>query len=386
MGEEIMLDDKNVIVMKLLHYFITEKNYNPIILQGVDNEIWLENLNSDCEIVRIVSENIYNNEQYDFDVFKTKRILKKIKKKTLTFNINVFSIFLNMSDNVTEKLDSNSKLLGVKVSDENDLKKNKKVKEMFPDLAKKMKYSEEGVELFMKITSDINKHNKEDAKRLDRVFKSKTPYITYLLIIINCIFYFLPNIMGKDVYQYVINSFCIHGPSIRAGQYYRLITGMFLHGSIIHLFLNCYSLYIVGSQIESFFGKIKYLIIYLFSGLTGSLLSITLSGSTASIGASGAIFGLMGALLYFGFYYRVYLGNAVKTQIIPIIILNLFIGFTIPGIDNWGHIGGLIGGVLSSMALGVKDKSTKFEEINGWIICLLFLVFLLYMGLIFAGR
>ena len=192
--------------------------------------------------------------------------------------------------------------------------------------------------------------------------------------------------MGKDVYQYVINSFCIHGPSIRAGQYYRLITGMFLHGSIIHLFLNCYSLYIVGSQIESFFGKIKYLIIYLFSGLTGSLLSITLSGSTASIGASGAIFGLMGALLYFGFYYRVYLGNAVKTQIIPIIILNLFIGFTIPGIDNWGHIGGLIGGVLSSMALGVKDKSTKFEEINGWIICLLFLVFLLYMGLIIAGR
>jgi len=126
MGEEIMLDDKNVIVMKLLHYFITEKNYNPIILQGVDNEIWLENLNSDCEIVRIVSENIYNNEQYDFDVFKTKRILKKIKKKTLTFNINVFSIFLNMSDNVTEKLDSNSKLLGVKVSDENDLKKNKR--------------------------------------------------------------------------------------------------------------------------------------------------------------------------------------------------------------------------------------------------------------------
>ena len=61
--------------MKLLHYFITEKNYNPIILQGVDNEIWLENLSANYEIIRIVSNHIHNDEQYDFDVFKTKRIV-----------------------------------------------------------------------------------------------------------------------------------------------------------------------------------------------------------------------------------------------------------------------------------------------------------------------
>ena len=83
MNNEMKLDDKNLMVMKLLHYFITEKNYNPIILQGVDNEIWLENLNENYEIIRIVSNHIHNDEQYDFDVFKTKRILKKIKKKTL---------------------------------------------------------------------------------------------------------------------------------------------------------------------------------------------------------------------------------------------------------------------------------------------------------------
>lgn len=386
MEEEIMMDDKNIIIMKLLHYFITEKNYNPIILQGVDNEIWLENINSECEIVRIVSGNIYNDEQYDFDVFKTKRILKKIKKKTLSLNMNVFSIFLNMSDNVTRQIDNNPKLLGINIKDEDDIKKNKILKNIFPDLPKKMKYSEEGVELFMKITNDINKHNKEDAKKLDNVFKNKTPYITYFLIAVNIIFYLVPTLMGSDTYKYIIDTFCIHGPSIRAGQYYRLLTGIFLHADLIHLFCNCYALYVIGPQIESFFGRIKYIIIYLFSGLTGALLSITLSGSTGSIGASGAIFGLMGALLYFGYYYRVYLGNVVKTQIIPIILLNLFIGFVSPGIDNFGHIGGLIGGALIAMALGVKDKSSKFEEINGWVICLIFLAFLLYMGLIFAGR
>ena len=86
-GIEIMLDDKNLIVMKLLHYFITEKNYNPIILQGVENEIWLENLSEDYKIIRIVSNYIHNDEQFRFDMFKTKRIVKKIKNKTYWENI-----------------------------------------------------------------------------------------------------------------------------------------------------------------------------------------------------------------------------------------------------------------------------------------------------------
>lgn len=386
MEEELMKDEKNVITMKLLHYFITEKNYNPIILQGVDNEIWLENLNSDCEVVRIVSGYIHNDEQFDFDVFKTKRILKKIKKKTFTFNLNVLSIFLDMGENIKEELNKDSHLMCVKVNDEADIKKSSIIKKVFPDLSDKMKFSEKGLELFMKITGDINKHNKEDASKLESVFKSKVPYITYFLIAVNIIFYVVPMLLGSDVYQYIIDAYCIHGPSIRAGQYYRLLTGIFLHGSIVHLLFNCYALYVLGGQIESFFGKFKYIIIYLFSGLTGSLLSITLSGNVGSIGASGAIFGLMGSLLYFGYHYRVYLGNVIKSQIVPLILLNLAIGFISSGIDNWGHIGGLIGGIVITMALGVKEKSSNFEKINGWIICTIFLIFLMFMGFVMAAK
>ncbi len=386
MEEELMKDEKNVITMKLLHYFITEKNYNPIILQGVDNEIWLENLNSDCEVVRIVSGYIHNDEQFDFDVFKTKRILKKIKKKTFTFNLNVLSIFLDMGENIKEDLNTDSHLMCVKVNEESDIKKNKIIGKVFPDLSDKMKFSEKGVELFMKITGDINKHNKEDASKLESVFKAKVPYITYFLIAVNVIFYFVPMLLGNDVYQYIIDAYCIHGPSIRAGQYYRLFTGIFLHGSLIHLIFNCYALYVLGAQIESFFGRIKYIIIYLFSGLAGALLSITLSGNVGSIGASGAIFGLMGSLLYFGYHYRVYLGNVVKSQILPLILLNLAIGFISTGIDNWGHIGGLIGGIVITMALGVKEKSSNFEKINGFIICAIFLSFLLFMGFVMAAK
>ena len=384
MNTDIIFDDKNVLTMKLLHYFITEKNYNPIILQGVDNEIWLENLDEDCKVIRIVSNYIHNDEQFDFDVFKTKRILRKIKKKTFSLHLNVMSIFLSMGDNITEDINADPNLMCINVKEEKDLKKNKMVQKVFPDLSDKLKYDEKGVELFMKITGDINKHNKDDATRLEKVFKSKVPYVTYFLIALNVIFFFVPLIMGQ--YDYVIDALCVHGPSIRAGQYYRLLTGILLHGNIIHLLVNCYSLYIIGSQIESFLGRIKYSIIYFFSGLTGSLLSITMSGGVGSVGASGAIFGLMGALLYFGYYYRVYLGNVVKSQILPLIVVNLAFGFFASGVDNFAHIGGLVGGIIITMALGIKDKSSTFEKVNGWVIVSIFFIFLCYMGLVLAGR
>lgn len=383
MESEIMQDNKNVIVMKLLHYFITEKNYNPIILQGVENEIWLENLNEDYKVVRIVSGYILNDEQFDFDKFKTKRILKKIRKKTLSLKMNVISIFLNLGDNVTENLSENPDALCIKLTEEEDIDKNEILTKAFPDLTKKLSFTEKGMELFMKITNDIEKHNQADAKRVENVFKMKKPIITYSLVIINILMYIIPILFGT--YNALLDKYSIYGPAVRAGQYYRLITGTFIHANIFHLFFNCYALAILGSQLESFLGKPKYLIVYLFSALIGSLFSVTFAGNYYSIGASGAIFGLMGSLVYFGYHYRVYLGNVVKSQIIPLILMNLGIGFLVPGIDNSAHIGGLLGGALITVALGVKNKSSNFEKINGLIVTILFLAFVIYMAFVYSA-
>lgn len=383
MKTEMMLDSKNTITMKLLHYFIIEKNYNPIILQGVEDEIWLENLDEDYKIIRIVSGRIHNNEQFAFDKFKTNRIMKKIKKKTLSLKLNVFSIFLNLGDNVTDELNENPNAVCVKIDAESDFEENSEIKKAFPDLDKKMQFTEQGMDLFMKITGDINKHNKEDATRVERIFKPKIPIMTYILIAINIVIYIFGVFFTN--YEVFLNVFSIHGPSIRAGQYYRLLTGIFIHSGIFHILFNCYALYILGSQIESFFGKVKFTIIYFFSGLIGALFSMTFGGNYASVGASGAIFGLMGSLLYFGYYYRVYLGNVVKSQIIPLIVANLVIGFISPGIDNYAHIGGLLGGILITIALGVKDKSTLFEKINGFVVTGVFLAFAIYMAFVFSA-
>ncbi|MBQ2639884.1 MAG: rhomboid family intramembrane serine protease [Bacilli bacterium] len=377
MNTDILMDEKNVMVMKLLHYFITEKNYNPIILQGVENEIWLENLDEDYKVIRIVSNYIHNDEQFNFDVFKTKRIMKKIKKKTLSLSMNSLSIFLDLGDNVSDKEVDHFNY--IKVENEDDFNKSDLIKKSFPDLVKKLTYNEEGIELFSKITNDINKHNEKDAKKVNKLFKMDFPLITYILIGINLILYFVPLLMGID--QELIAKFSVFGEYIRAGEYYRLITGIFIHGGIMHVAFNCYALYVIGSQIENFYGKFKYLVIYLFSGLMGSLFSITFS-THMSVGASGAVFGLMGSLVYFGYHYRVYLGNVIKSQIIPLIILNLILGM-LPGIDNYAHIGGLIGGTIISIALGVKDKSSTFERVNGLLISAIFLAFMIYMAFAF---
>lgn len=383
MESEIMQDNKNVIVMKLLHYFITEKNYNPIILQGVENEIWLENLNEDYKVIRIVSGYIHNDEQFDFDKFKTKRILKKIRKKTLSIKMNVLSIFLNLGDNVTEDLSANPDALCIKVTEEEDIDKNEVLTKVFPDLTKKLSFTEKGMELFMKITNDIEKHNQDDAKKVENVFKMKKPIITYSLVIINILMYIIPILFG--IYETILDKYSIYGPAVRAGQYYRLITGTFIHANIFHLFFNCYALAILGSQLESFLGKPKYLVVYLFSAVIGSLFSVTFAGNYYSIGASGAIFGLMGSLVYFGYHYRVYLGNVIKSQIIPLILMNLGIGFLVPGIDNSAHIGGLLGGALITVALGVKNKSSNFEKINGIVVTILFLAFVIYMAFVYSA-
>ena len=111
-----------------------------------------------------------------------------------------------------------------------------------------------------------------------------------------------------------------------------------------------------------------------------SLLSGVINGdSIMSVGASGAIFGLMGAMLYFGYHYRLYLGSVMISQIVPIIIMNLFLGFMVPGVDNFGHIGGLIGGLFAGMMVGVEGKSDKVDAINGTIVTTALTAFLLYM-------
>ena len=90
-----IMDNYDLLVMKIIHYFIVKENYSPIIIKGIEDEIWLENKNNEYSIVRIVTRKIINKEQYDYDVLKTKHIAKQLKRKLLDFSMNVLSIYLD---------------------------------------------------------------------------------------------------------------------------------------------------------------------------------------------------------------------------------------------------------------------------------------------------
>lgn len=380
--EETIYEKSDELVMKLLHYFITEQGYSPIVLHGAKNEIWLENLEQNYQVVRIVSNYIHNEEQMNFDLYRTSKILKKVKKKTCSIHIEALSLFINLGDHVSVKeYERVHNISCAQITKVSDFKNYTFITEAFPNIVKKTSFKEKGADLFMKLTQDITRKNEEESKKAEDVFQMKSPIVTYILIAVNVILFLATYLYGngsRDV-KTLLDFGANYAPFIRGGEYYRLLASAFLHAGVIHLLVNMYALYIIGPQIESFLGKTKYLCIYLGSAIAGSLLSITFTNQV-SVGASGAIFGLFGSLLYFGYHYRIYLGNVIKSQIVPLILLNLMVGFLISGIDTAAHIGGLIGGCLLTMALGVKYKSTRFEKGNGWIMSMIYVGFLLYMA------
>lgn len=378
-----MTDNMDEMVMKLLHYFITEKGYSPVVLHGAKNEIWLENFTNDFGIVRIVTDSIYNDEQFNYDIFKTNKIAQKIKQKTFTFRLNILSIYLNIGENVNmENYYHLPKMECINIKEINDLDKFEVIKDNFSDITKNTDFKEEGMDLFIKLTGEIASTNEENNIKAEKIFRVKTPIITYSLVIINVLVFLSMYIFGNgstDI-NTLVNFGAIYSPLIKAGEYYRLLFAGFIHIGVIHLFVNMYSLLAIGTRLESLIGKWKFLIVYLVSLIVGNLMSMLFIGNSISAGASGALFGLFGALLYFGYHYRVYLGSMMASQIIPILLINFSLPFFLSGIDLAAHVGGFAAGLLTLWALGVEYKSNKSDKINGLILLLMFVIFLVVLA------
>lgn len=376
-------DEKDIFIMKLINYFITKKNYSPIIIHGLDSELWLENPKEEFRIVRIITKNIYNNEQYIFDKNKTKKVLSQIKRRMLIMQTNMLSILVNTGDNL-KNIENEKNYITIVLENENDIKENNIVNKYFSNLKDSINYKESGIELINKITGEIAIKNVEESEKRSKMFKKETPSITYFLIIINIILFSITAFVSGNYYSIDTATLYKFGGLVsNSSEYYRIVTSAFLHAGLIHLLCNMYALYIVGSQVEQFFGKKKYIFIYFMSAIMGSLFTVVFSESNIIlVGASGAIFGLFGAIIYFGYNYRGYIGNQILSQMIPVVLLNLFIGLTSPNIGNAAHIGGLIGGYISSMALGANLEEEKSQKVNGFIVLIILTAFMIYMGYI----
>ena len=371
----IKINKKDDVILKILHYFITEEDYKPVIINGLENEIWLENMENDLKLIRINTNYIHNEEQFKSDIFKVKTIMKSIKRNTLSLKMTTLNLLLDTGENVN--IIDNKNIETIKVGDLEDFKKNKVVKEFFPKVSDTTLTDEVDPVEFFKLTEDMNQKTIKNEKKLAKIFSPKKPIVTYIIIVLNLMVFLYGMLHNNDE---LINIFGNNYELVQKGQFYRLLTCMFVHGSIMHLLLNMYALYTIGPVVERYYGKSKYIFIYLVSGLLGSVFSsVFMSAGSISIGASGAIFGLLGSICYFTYYYRATLQGILRESIVPVIVINLIIGFMLPSVDLVAHIGGLLGGILVSMGLGIGDKYRKNDQINGFIVLILMFIFLIYM-------
>ncbi len=174
--------------------------------------------------------------------------------------------------------------------------------------------------------------------------------LTRWLIIINTAIFalgFLSPALNNSLWQFGWN----YAPAVlQGGEFHRLFTAMFLHGDVAHIFVNMYSLYILGNTVERVFGHMRFALVYFGGGLAGSVLSVVLGGwFTPSLGASGAIFALLGAEIVFLYQNRKLMGERAKSRrnyLLFLAALNLGLGLISTRIDNFGHIGGLLGGLV----------------------------------------
>ncbi len=191
-------------------------------------------------------------------------------------------------------------------------------------------------------------HHERKKQEVQELFGNGKPFVTYLLLAVNvALFLLLEWAGGSTNVETLIEYGAKFNPAIMEGEWWRLVTSMFLHIGLIHLMMNMLALYYIGTAVERIYGSWRYIIIYLLAGVFGSVASFMLNPQV-SAGASGAIFGLFGALLYFGVWNRRLFFQTMGWNLLFIIGLNIAFGLFVPQIDNGAHMGGLIGGFIAA--------------------------------------
>lgn len=194
------------------------------------------------------------------------------------------------------------------------------------------------------------------------------PRATYVLLGINVAVFLAMTVFGATVglglngsqdTRVLLFFGALQNRLVAQGEYFRLVTSMFLHIGLLHLAFNSYALYLLGQDVESLYGTRRFLVIYLLSGIGGSLASFVLGSARVSAGASGAIFGLIGAAIAYFYVHRRTYGQFGRMRLQSLLVLagiNLVLGFTVPGINNLAHLGGLFFGLALGYILSPQYR------------------------------
>jgi rhomboid protease GluP len=387
-----MNNKTDYVFWRLAYFFISEQGYRIIQLFENQKELWLEKVeNKNAPVVRLLRIDLDWSNSMQRDIEYTASNGEKIRKQIGRSELSVVNIYVSQFAPVDEyeyRLEapfvlpdgkktsvstvlltndqylSGLKLLSVRLEKAID----------FPILDE---YSEQDVVSQKKATLDsaIQK-----AKKEKEIFTNGKPFFTYLFMIIQVVVFLLLELQGGSTNTSTLIKFgAKFNPYIYDGEWWRFITPIFLHIGLLHLAMNTLALYFLGPAVERIFGNIRFLFIYLFAGISGVIASFIFSDNI-SAGASGAIFGCFGALLYFALIYPKLFFRTMGPSVITVLVFNLIFGFTVSIVDNAGHLGGLAGGFLAAGIMHFPKKKKPFLQ----LLFLLVSTVIIYSSLVYG--
>jgi rhomboid protease GluP len=378
---------------KLIHHFVKNEHYRILHISDDHNEIWLENIERPkSEIIRLLRYDLDWSSWMQRDMEYTMERALAIKKNLWRKKIHVLNVYISAYPPVDEwQYRIEKPLFSGRENDtvmESILIYHSELEEGLKNLAEKSQSSlpEEilhPVHDFWEIDELKQQTLSLEAKRAKKeqnIFRYGKPFYTYVFIAAQLIMYFLLEMSGGSTnIQTLIHFGAKYTPLILEGEWWRLLTPIVLHIGLIHLIMNTIALYYLGTAVERIYGNSRFLFIYLFAGFAGTTCSFVFSPSL-SAGASGAIFGCFGALLFFGLKYKSLFFRTIGMNIISLVAINLLFGILMPGIDNAGHIGGLIGGFLASSIVQLPKHHSIYSQTAALLFTFAMTAVLLFIG------
>jgi rhomboid protease GluP len=378
-----------------LVYSFVRRQYRIIKLSNVPNEIWLESFqNKNVPLIRIVRYDIDWSSWLKRDIEYTWHVAQQLKKRYMKRSFQVLNIYISTYPPVDDWGFLVAKPLSFSQSNRTVLQTllihSANVQDSLQQLSEmigepvRLPSLERHDDPFMAIEhikQQIFRLEREQQEKEKRLFEYGKPVFTYVFIVLQVLMFLVLEWKGGSTNPAVLIQYgAKFNPLIKEGEWWRFFTPIFLHIGFFHLFMNTMALYYLGMTVERLYGSWRFFVIYLLAGFFGTLGSFLFT-SSLSAGASGAIFGLFGALLYFGTVYRHLFLQTMGTNIIGLIVLNLVFGLIIPGIDNAGHIGGLIGGFLAASIVHLPRHRLWSKQFVSFVFTSLVAVLGLYIGL-----
>ncbi|PPA71413.1 rhomboid family intramembrane serine protease [Jeotgalibacillus proteolyticus] len=355
----------------MAHTFITRHGFRIIHLSKMQDELWLEGQNKRIIRMLYLEPDIDDKKSYETlqaDLEELAQRSEKIRKSLKLRNIHVENYYfvenagteLEQVKNQFPSISTKRYTIHSEIATDSAASKIDGPANHF-----QMEESKDDFSIAAQ-TEEIKRHalshDKSEKENEKQVFNAASPFFTYFFIALHVImFYLLETNGGSTNTQVLIDYGAKYNPLINEGEWWRFFTPIVLHIGFLHLFMNTLALFYLGPLIERIYGRIRFLLIYLLAGFTGSLMSFVFS-FTISAGASGAIFGCFGALLYFGAKRPGLFIRTMGMNVLVVIGINIVFGFTVPGIDNAAHLGGLAGGFLAAGLVSLPKTKMSFKQ------------------------